>query len=74
MVEEGSREQIEEIIDNEEPIKETIIEEIHEEIKKEMPKPKSKAKSETKAKPNIKITKEPVQPIEEEPIIEEQPK
>ena len=45
--------------------------------------PKSKAKATSKAKPKIKITKEPasvseapqaIQNIEEEPIIEEQPK
>ena len=71
MVEEESREQIEEIINNEEPVKEAIIETIieAEEVK---PKPKSKAKS--RAKPKIKITKGPVEeaiPIaEKEPVVE----
>ena len=59
MVEEESRENIEEIINNEEPIKEEIKEDgIKEEILK------SKAKSKAKAKPKIKITKEPVEPVE----------
>ena len=59
MVEEGStREQVEEIINNEEPIKEKINEEIKEEILK------SKHKSEAEAKPRIKFTKEPVEPVE----------
>ena len=67
MSEEESREQVEELINNEEPVKE---EPINEEIKEEMPKPKSKAKS--RAKPYIKITKEPVEPIiEEEPTVDE---
>ena len=71
---EESREQVEVIINNEEPISEEIDEEMNEEIKEEILKPKSKATSKAKAKPKIKITKEPVQPIEEEPIIDEQPK
>ena len=75
MVEEESREQIAEIINNEEPVKE---EPINEEIKeKEIPKPKAKPKVKSRAKPKIKITKEPVeeaiQTSEEQPIIEEQP-
>ena len=77
MVEEETREQIEEIVNNnEEPVKEepinveTPIEEVKEEIK-----PKSKAKSKAKAK-QIKITKEPVEPVQkiEEPVVEEKPK
>ena len=86
MVEEETREQIEEIINNnnnEEPIKEEVKQEEvkQEELKQEI-KPKSKAKS--KAKPKVKITKEPVEPVQkieepvepvvEEPIIEEKPK
>ena len=72
--EEESREQIEELINNEEPVKEAIIETI---IEEEEIKPKAKAKTKSRAKPKIKITKEPVeeaiQKNEEEPIIEEQP-
>ena len=62
MSEEETREEIVEIIDNnEEPVQEEIKEE-------EIPKPKAKAKS-SRAKPKIKITKEPVEPVE--PVIEE---
>ena len=73
MSEEETREQIEEIINNnnEEPIKEEVKQEI---------KPKSKAKSKAKPK-QIKITKEPVEPVQkieetvvEEPVVEEKPK
>ena len=82
MSEEESREQIEEIINNEEPAcvtKEAVIETITEEIKEEKvkPKPKAKPKSKSRAKPKqIKITKEPVEPIIEEAPIEviEKPK
>ena len=62
MTEEESRDDIIDIINNEEPVKEEIKEE-------EIPKPKAKAKS--RAKPKIKITKEPVEPVE--PVIEEAP-
>ena len=54
MVEEESREQIEELINNEEPVKEVVI--IEEEIK-----PKAKPKTKSRAKPKINITKEPVE-------------
>ena len=64
--EESTREQIEDIINNEEPVKE----ETDKEIKEETPKLQSKPKSKAKAKSKIKITKEPVQPIEEETTIE----
>ena len=60
MAAEESREYIEEILKNEEPIKETVIETIIEE-EEFKPKPKSKPKATTKAKPKIKITKEPVE-------------
>ena len=75
MIEE-TREEIEEIINNEEPTKEEIEEyeikqeEIKEETIQEILKPKSKAKS--KPKPNINITKEPIEPIEGTKIEEEQ--
>ena len=61
-MEEESRDDIIDIINNEEPVKEEPKEE-------EIPKPKAKAKS--RAKPTIKITKEPVEPVE--PVIEEAP-
>ena len=72
MTEQEKREQIEEIINNnnEEPIKEEVKqEEVKEEVKQEI-KPKSKAKSKAKPK-QIKITKEPVEPVVEEPVVEE---
>ena len=79
MVEEETREQIEELINNELPTKEAVIETITEE-EEVRPKPKPKAKSRAKPK-QIKITKEPVeepveapQPIVEEPIVDEKPK
>ena len=51
-MEEESRADIIDIINNEEPVKEEIKEEV---------KPKAKAKS--RAKPKIQITKEPVEPV-----------
>ena len=57
-MEEESRADIIDAINNEEPVKEEIKEEV---------KPIIKAKS--RAKPKIKITKEPVEPVE--PVIEE---
>ena len=81
MVEEETREQIENIINNnEESVKEQVKEEVKEEIKEtileERIKPKAKAKSKSRAKPRIKIVKESVEPIVEEPIVveEEKPK
>ena len=63
MIEEETREQIEDIINhNEEPVKEPINEEN---------KPKSEAKS--RAKPTIKITKESIEPVEE-PIVDKKPR
>ena len=72
MSEEESREQIEDIINNEEPVKEAVIEPIIEEEEEVKPKPKPKA-SRVRAKPNIKITIEPVEVVVEEPVVEEQP-
>ena len=78
--EEETREQIEDIINNEEPVKEAVIEEVKEEVKEEIKeeeiKPKAKPKSKARAKPKIKIVKEavvePVEPIViEEPVVEE---
>ena len=90
MPEEETRDDIIDIINNEEPVKEavceTVKEEIKEEIKEEEVKPKAKAKSKSRAKPKIKIVKESVEPVElivveEKPVepivekpVEEQPK
>ena len=66
MSEEETREQIEEIVNNEETVKEAVIEPIIEEEEEEVkPKPKPKAR----AKPKVKIVKEPV--VE---VVEEKPK
>ena len=46
---------------------------INEEINEEEIKPKAKPKAKSRAKPKIKITKEPVEPIEEETKTEEEP-
>jgi len=70
MSEEESREEIEQIVNNnEEEVKEEIVKEeiVKEEVKEEVVKPKAKAK--TRAKPKVKIVKEPVEVLE---IIEEQ--
>ena len=65
---EETREKIEEIINNEEPVKE----EIKEEAKEEEIKPKAKPKSKSRAKPKIKIVKESVEPVELI-VVEEKP-
>ena len=83
MSEEETREQIEEIINNnEEPIacelrqqsaaeaSQETKEEVNEEVKEEI-KPKAKPKSKSRAKPKVKIVKESVEPIVEEPVVEE---
>ena len=78
---EETRDQIEEVIINEEPINEAVVETIieEEEIK---PKAKTKAKSRAKAKPKIKTTnllnllkqyKNEEEPIIEEPIVQVEP-
>jgi len=77
MSEEETREEIEDIINNEEPVKEETKEEIKEEIKEEEIKPKAKAKSKPRAKPKVKIVKEPVVEVVEEkpePVVEDKPK
>ena len=69
--EEKTREQIEEIVNNNN--EETVNDEpAKEEIKEEAIKPKAKAKSRAKAK--VKIVKEPVEQVVEEPfVVEEKP-
>ena len=70
--EEKTREQIEEIVNNNN--EETVNDEpVKEEIKEEAIKPKAKAKSRAKAK-QVKIVKEPVEQVVEEPVDEEKPK
>ena len=78
--EEKTREQIIDIVNNEEEIvqEEIVKEEIKEEpVKQEEIKPKAKPRA-SRAKPKVKIVKESVEPVEpiviEEPVIEEQPK
>ena len=80
MSEEETREEIEQIVNNnaENPVEEPIAsvseapQEVKEEVKEEI-KPKSKAKS--KAKPKVKITKQPVEAVQkiEEPVVVEEP-
>ena len=68
-MEEETREQIEEIVNTEETVKEAVIEPIIEEEEEVKPKPKPKAR----AKAKIKIVKEPVvEPVVE--VVEEKPK
>ena len=70
MSEEETRDEIIDIINNEEPVKEEVKEEIKEEAK-------PKAKSKPRAKPKVKIVKEPVVEVVEEkpePVVEEKPK
>ena len=66
-MEEETREQIEEIVNTEETVKEAVIEPI---IEEEEVKPKPKPK--TRAKAKIKIVKEPVVEVVE--VVEEKPK
>jgi len=75
MSEEETREEIEEIVNNGEPVKEEPIkEEVKEEVKDEI-KPKAKSKSKAKAKPKVKIAKQPVEAVYkiEEPVVVEEP-
>ena len=70
-MEEETREQIEEIVNTEETVKEAVIEPIiEEEEEKEEVKPKPKPKA--RAKPKVKIAKEPVVEVVE--VVEEKPK
>ena len=65
--EEQTRDEIEEIVNDEPPVQEHVQEAILEMSLEEEAKPvKAKPKAKTKAKPKIKMTKEPVEPIEEE--------
>ena len=74
MPEEETRDDIIDIINNAEPVKEAIIEEVKEEIKEEIKeeeiKPNAKAKSKPRAKPKVKIAKESLEPVE--PIVVEE--
>ena len=68
-MEEGTRDEIIDIINNEEEIvKEEIVKE--EIVKQEEIKPKAKPRA-SRAKPKVKITKEPVEPIVKESVVEE---
>ena len=67
MVEEESRDNIIDIVNNEEPVKEAVIEPIIEEEEEVKPKPKPTAR----AKVKIKIVKEPVVEVVE--VVEEKP-
>ena len=70
MSEEETRDEIIDIINNEEPVKEEVKEEIKEEAK-------PKAKSKPRAKPKVKIVKEPVVEVVEEkpePVVVIKPK
>ena len=70
-MEEETREQIEEIVNKEETVKEAVLEPIiEEEEEKEEVKPKPKPKARARAK--IKIVKEPVVEVVE--VVEEKPK
>ena len=60
--EEQTRDEIEEIANDDEPVQEAVIETITE----EEIKPPVKAKAKSKAKAKIKITKQPIEPIKEE--------
>ena len=68
---EQTRDEIEYII-NDEPVQEAVIETVVEEKEERKTKP-VKTKSKAKAEPNIKITKQPIGPvetIEPQPVIE----
>ena len=68
MSEEETRDEVIDIIKNEETVKEAVIEPIIEEEEEVKPKPKPKAR----AKPKVKIAKEPVVEVVE--VVEEKPK
>ena len=73
--EEKTREQIEDIVNNEETVnEEPVNEEPVTEIKEEVIKPKAKPRP-SRAKAKVKIVKEPVEPVEEKPVepVEEKP-
>ena len=72
MTEEETRDDIIDIINNEDSVKEEPIkEEIKETVLEEEIKPKAKPKSKSRAKPKIKTVKESIEPVE--PIVEEKP-
>ena len=69
--EEQTRDEIEEIVNDEPPVQEPVQEAVVETILEEEATPvKAKPKAKAKAKPKIKITKEPVEPTKEEIIKE----
>ena len=71
MSEEETRDEVIDIINNEEPVKEAVVEPIiEEEEEEEEVKPKPKPK--TRARAKIKIVKEPVVEVVE--VVEEKPK
>ena len=77
--EEQTRDEIEEIVNDEPPVQEPVQGAVIETILEEETKPvKAKPKAKAKEKPKIKITKEPVEHIKEEiikePEAEEKPK
>ena len=69
--EEQTRDEIEEVV-NDEPVQEAVIETVIE----EEPVVKERSKAKAKAKPKSKIAKEPIEPIEpikeeDAPVVEE---
>ena len=69
--EEQTRDEIEEIVKEDDPVQEAVIETVIEEDVKPV---KTKPKATAQAKPKVKITKEPVEQIKEEepePVAEE---
>ena len=73
MSDDETRDEMEEIV-NDEPVQEPAQEAVIETVVEEEVKPvKAKPKAKAKAKPKIKITKEPVEPIKEEEVTEEEP-
>ena len=67
---EQARDEIEENVNDEPPVQEPVQEAVIETTVEEEAKAKTKPKAKAKAKPKIKITKQPVEPVEPEPVIE----
>ena len=72
MSEEETRDEVIDIIKNEETVKEAVIEPIIEEEEEEKEEVKPKPKPKARAKPKVKIVKEPVVEVVE--VVEEKPK